>query len=152
MKRIQFKIEINASAQRVYKTMLGLNDKKTYEHWTSTFNPTSTYEGTWEKGSKILFVGVDENGKKGGMVSKIVAHQPATFISIQHYGILDGDNEITTGEEVEKWTGGYENYSYQEKEGITTVNVDLDPVEDFLEYFNSTYPLALEKLKELIEK
>lgn len=152
MKRIQFNIEIKASSQKVYETMLGLNDKKTYEHWTSTFNPTSTYEGTWEKGSKILFVGVDENGKKGGMVSKVVEHNPAIFVSIQHYGILDGNDEITTGEEVEKWTGGLENYSYQEKEGITTVNVDLDAVEDFLEYFNSTYPLALEKLKEIIEK
>jgi hypothetical protein len=39
MKKLQFKIEISATAQKVYETMLGLNDKKTYEHWTSAFNP-----------------------------------------------------------------------------------------------------------------
>jgi len=36
------------------------------------------------EGSKILFVGIDEKDKKGGMVSEIAAHQPARFISIRH--------------------------------------------------------------------
>jgi hypothetical protein len=42
-----------------------------YAQWTSLFNPTSTYEGSWDKGNKILFIGVDEKGEKGGMVSRI---------------------------------------------------------------------------------
>lgn len=152
MKKLQFKKEINATAQKVYDLMLGLNDKRTYEHWTSAFNPTSTYEGSWEKGSKIHFVGVDEHGKKGGMVSEIEDHQPAQFISIRHYGILDGDMEITTGEQVEKWAGGHENYSYQENNGTTIVTVDIDVVEEYLDYFNNTYPTALDKLKEISER
>ena len=65
MQKLQFKKDINASTQSVYETMLGLKDKATYEYWTATFNPTCTYEGSWAKESKILFVGVDENGKKG---------------------------------------------------------------------------------------
>ena len=77
MQKLQFKKEINASAQKVYEVMLGLNDKSTYEYWTSAFNPTSTYEGSWEKGSKIHFVGTDENGKKGGMVSEVAENKPA---------------------------------------------------------------------------
>ncbi len=152
MQKLQFKKEINASAQKVYEAMLGLNDKSTYEHWTSAFNPTSTYEGSWEKGSKIHFVGTDENDKKGGMVSEIVDNKPAEFVSIRHYGFLDGDTEVTTGEQVEKWTGGHENYSYEENDGITTVTVDLDTVDEYLDYFNGTYPNALDKLKEIAEK
>lgn len=152
MQRLQFTSVINAPAQKVYETMLGLKDKSAYEHWTSAFNPTSTYEGTWEKGSKILFVGVDENGKKGGMVSEIVEHEPAKFISIRHYGFLDGEIEVTTGEQVEKWAGGHENYSYQENNGITTVTVDIDTLDEYLDYFNSTYPLALDQLKALSER
>jgi hypothetical protein len=151
MKKIQFKIEINAESQKVYELMLGLQDKKAYEYWTSAFNPTSTFEGSWEKGSKIYFVGTDENGKKGGMVSKIEEHLPAKFISIKHYGFLDGDTEITTGEQVEKWANGCENYSYQEEKGITTVIVDIDVVEEYLDFFMNTYPKALNKLKELSE-
>lgn len=152
MEKIQFKKEINASAQKVYETMLGLKNKASYEHWTAAFNPTSTYEGSWDNGSKILFVGTDENGKKGGMVSEIVAHQPAEFVSIRHYGFLDGDNEITTGEQVEKWAGGHENYSFQESNGVTTVTVEMDSVDEYLDYFNNTYPKALDKLKEISEE
>lgn len=152
MKQLQFKKEINATAQKVYETMLGLKDKSTYEHWTSAFNPTSTYEGNWEKGSRILFVGVDENGKKGGMVSEIEHHQPATFISIRHCGFLDGDTEVTTGEQVEKWAGGHETYSYQENNGTTTVTVDIDTIDEYIDYFKNTYPAALDKLKEISER
>lgn len=152
MKKLQFKKEIKASAQKVYETMLGLKIKSTYEYWTAAFNPTSTYEGSWEKGSKILFVGEDENGKKGGMVSEIVEHKPASFVSIRHYGFLDGDTEITTGEKVEQWAGGHENYNFQENNGITTVTVDMDSIDDYLDYFNNTYPKALDKLKEISEQ
>ena len=151
MKKLQFKKEIKASSQKVYETMLGLKDKSTYEFWTSAFNPTSTFEGSWEKGSKIHFVGLDENGKKGGMVSEIVAHQPAKFVSIRHYGFLDGDKEITTGEQVEKWAGGHENYSFEENNGNTTVTVDLDSIEEYLDYFKNTYPAAMDKLKQISE-
>ncbi len=152
MKKLQFKKEIIATSQKVYETMLGLKDKSTYEFWTSAFNPTSTYEGSWEKGSKIYFVGTDENGKRGGMVSEIEENLPARFISIRHFGFLDGDTEITTGEQVEKWAGGHENYSFQESNGITTVTVDMDVVDEYLDYFNETYPKALEKLKEICER
>lgn len=152
MKKIQFTKEINASAQKVYEVMLGLIHKSDYEYWTAAFNQTSTYEGNWEKGSKILFVGTDENGKKGGMVSEIVEHQPAQFVSIRHYGFLDGDTEITTGEQVEKWAGGHENYRYDENNGITTITVELDALDEYLDFFNNTYPLALNKLKERAEQ
>ena len=151
MNKLHFKKQINAPAQEVYETMLGRTDKSTYEYWTAVFNPTSTFEGTWEKGSKILFLGIDENGKKGGMVSEIEEHQPASFVSIRHYGFLDGDTEITTGEEVEKWAGGHENYTFEEQDGMTIVTVDLDTVEDYVDYFTENYPAALEKLAELCE-
>ncbi len=151
MKRLQFSIEIHATAQKVYEAMLGLIDKKTYEHWTSAFNPTSTYEGNWDKGSKMLFVGCDENGKRGGLVSSIEEHEPAKYVSILHYGFVEGDNEITTGEQVEKWAGGHENYSFQENNAVTNLTVDIDTIEEYEDYFNTTYPQALKKLKEIVE-
>ena len=152
MKKLQYKKDINASAEKVYNTMLGISNIETYEQWTSEFNPTSTYEGSWEKGAKIYFIGTDENGKRGGMVSEIVDIIPFQFVSIRHYGILDGENEITEGVEVEKWAGGLENYSFHENDGMTTVTVGIDVTGDYLDYFNSTWPKALNKLKELAEK
>lgn len=152
MQKLEFKQHINASAQKVYETMLGLKDKSTYEYWTATFNPTSTYEGSWDNGSKILFVGVDAHGNRGGMVSQIVAHEPARFVSIRHYGFLQGDAEITEGEQVEQWAGGHENYRFDQADGTTTVTVEMDTIDEYLDYFKNNYPKALDKLKEIAER
>ncbi len=152
MKKTTFNINIDAPADKVYDVMLGISNKATYEQWTAPFNPTSTYEGSWTKGSKILFVGTDEKGEKGGMVSRIAEITPNKFVSIQHYGLVKADVEITEGPEVEKWANGYENYTFEERNGDTAVTVDLDITEDFADYMNETYPKALSTLKEICEK
>ena len=144
-------MSIQAPVAKVYDMMLGISNIATYEQWTFLFNPTSTYEGNWEKGSKILFIGVDEKGEKGGMVSRIAENLVNRFVSIQHYGLLKGDVEVTEGEDVEKWANGFENYTFEDNNGSTTVIVNLDTVEDFLDYMNEHYPMALEKLKEICE-
>lgn len=145
-------MRINAPVNKVYDVMLGISNKSTYEQWTALFNPTSTYDGSWIKGSKILFIGTDEKGDKGGMVSEIFNNIPNSFISIRHYGLLKGNVEIIEGPEVEKWANGFENYTFEEENGTTTVTVDLDTTEEFLDYMNQAYPKALEKLKEICEK
>lgn len=152
MQKLQFKISIEAPINRAYDLMLGISNKSTYEQWTALFNPTSTYEGDWSKGSKILFLGVDEKGDKGGMVSEIVEHIPNQFVSIRHYGLVKNNEEITSGPEVEKWANGFENYTFSESDGSTCVTVDLDTTQDFVEYMNSAYPKALQKLKEICEE
>ena len=151
MKKIEFKEHIKASPKIVYETMLGLDDITTYEQWTAKFNPTSTYEGSWKKGEKMYFTGTDENGKRGGMISEIAENIPYEFISIRHYGILDGENEITSGEQVDNWAGSLENYSFQESNGITTVKVEMDTMDDYIDYFKESWPKALNILKKIAE-
>ena len=151
MQKLQYTITITAPAARVYDLMLGLSNKSTYEQWTALFNPTSSFEGSWEAGSKMQFVGVDEHGEKGGMLSRIAENRPSEFVSIQHYGLIQGGKEVTEGPEVEKWANGFENYTFV-SEGInTTVTVDLDAIDEFADYMNETYPQALLKLKEMCE-
>lgn len=152
MKKLKFAVSIDAPAKKVYDVMLGINNKSTYEQWTALFNPTSSYEGSWNKGSKMLFIGTDEKGEKGGMVSEIADNIPNRFISIRHYGLVQGNAEITDGPEVEKWANGFENYTFEENNKVTKVTVDLDTTEDFVDYMNEAYPKALDKLKELCEK
>ncbi|UOK43658.1 MULTISPECIES: SRPBCC domain-containing protein [Flavobacterium] len=152
MKKLQFKVKINAPVIKVYDVMLGISNKSNYEQWTALFNPTSTYEGFWYKGNKMLFIGTDEKGEKGGMVSEIAENIPNKFISIKHIGILVAGKEMTEGPEVEKWAGGFENYTFEENNGTTTITVELDSTEDFLDYMNETYPKALDKLKEICEQ
>ncbi|HRH64675.1 MAG TPA: SRPBCC domain-containing protein [Bacteroidia bacterium] len=152
MKQLQFTVSIKAPVSRVYDSMLGISNKSTYEQWTALFNPTSTYEGSWDKGTKMLFIGVDEKGERGGMVSRIVDNVPNRFVSVQHYGLFQAGKEITDGPEVEKWANGFENYTFEESNGTTTITVELDTAEDFLDYMNQTYPKALDTLKEICEK
>ncbi len=149
---MKYDISIQAPASKVYDIMLGISSKATYEQWTALFNPTSTYEGGWTKGSKMLFIGTDDKGEKGGMVSEIVENVPNQFISIRHYGLVKANEELTEGPEVEKWANGFENYTFTENNGATLVCVDLDTKEDFWDYMNETYPQALAKLKERCEK
>lgn len=149
MKRLHYNIDINASAAKVADTMLG---KATYKKWTEAFNPTSDFEGSWEKGATIQFTGISKEGKKEGMVAEVMEHIPNEFVSLRHYGVLDGDRVITEGPAVAGWGGALENYTFKEQDGKTTVSVAVDCSEQYLDYFDNTWPLALGKLKVLAEQ
>ena len=145
-------INIAAPALRVHDVMLGLSDKATYEQWVTVFSPSSSYEGTWDKGSNIRFVGKDEQGKVQGMVAEVVENIPGKFVSLRHFGMIDGEKEITEGPAVETWAGGFENYTLAESDGGTTVTVDVDLPESEAAFFNDIWPKALQKLKEIAEQ
>lgn len=152
MKKLNFSIKINAPAEKVWHTML---DEPTYREWTKPFSPSGEgyYRGSWEQGSKIVFVGQDpETGKEGGMVSQIAENRPKEFISIEHIGIINDGVEDTTSEEAKKWTPAFENYTFKEENGVTEVLVDTDTADEMADEFEKMWPVALEKLKEIAEK
>lgn len=146
---LHFEKEIQATVEKVFKLMLA---PKTYEEWTSVFSPTSTFEGSWEKGSKILFLSKEDNGNMGGMVSRIAENIPQKYVSIEHLGMVSNGIEITTGAEVEKWAGVHENYSFYDLGEKTLVKVDMESGGDYRDYFLEIWPKALEKLKEICER
>lgn len=146
---LHYEIFINAPVKKVYDTMI---DQKQYSVWTAPFNPTSYFEGSWDKGSKILFIGTDEKGNKGGMVAVVAENIPSKFISLQYKGIVKDDQEITSGKEVEGWIDGFENYTYEEKDGGVLLSVDLMGTKELEDFFSATWPIALNKLKEISEQ
>ncbi|WP_333864402.1 SRPBCC family protein [Sphingobacterium sp.] len=148
MKKLTYQIKINAPVANVFKTMLG---KETYKQWTSAFDPSSDFEGIWDKGQKIYFTGVNENGEKGGMVAEIAEYIPNSYVSIRHLGILDKDQEVLSGPTVEDWAGALENYSFTEIDGQTLLKVDVDTSDEYVNYFDEAWPKALEALKEISE-
>jgi hypothetical protein len=148
MERIQFKTDIQADVSKVYQTML---ENEGYRQWTSVFNPTSYYEGSWNKGDKISFVGTNKEGKKEGMVGLIREHIPKKFVSIEYIAMLDGEKEVKDGPHAEDWIGAYENYTFTGNNGQSTVTVELDVNDQMIDYFKTTYPKALNKLKEICE-
>jgi uncharacterized protein YndB with AHSA1/START domain len=149
LKTLHFEILIDAHVEKVYQNMF---EDKNWREWTAPFNPTSCYEGSWEKGSKILFLGTDPEGNKGGMVSIIKENIPNSFVSIEHIGILHGEQEILSGPDVNGWAGAMENYTFTEETGKTLLSVDLDANTDFINYFTETWPVSLALLKTICEK
>lgn len=150
MQKLHESIVINAPVEKVWDTMLS---DATYREWTKVFNPDSRYEGSWDEGSKILFLGSDPEGKGvGGMVSRIKENRLHEYISIEHLGIIENGVEDTTSEKAKKWAPAYENYTFTEKDGGTEVTVDMDIEDEYKDMFNDLWPKAFQKLKELSEK
>lgn len=148
LERIRYDIEIHASAEKVFNTMLGEN---TYNDWTAVFNPSSRFEGSWEKGSKIRFIGVNQEGKTEGMLSRIRENIPNRYVSIEHYGMISDGREIESGPEIQSWAGSMENYFFEEENNITKLTIEVDSNAEFKAYFSETWPQALQKLKEMCE-
>lgn len=150
MQKIHFSTIINAPKEKVWQAMF---DDEPYREWTKAFNPGSYYKGSWEKGSKILFLGPDpKTGEEGGMVSRIAENKPYEFISIEHLGIVQNGVEDTTSKEARKWAPAYENYTFIEKGGSTEVLVEMDTDDEHVELFQKMWPDALERLKKIAEQ
>lgn len=150
MKKFKTSIFINAPKEKVWDVMLG---KDSYKEWTKPFNSTSRFEGDWSEGSKMLFLGTDENGNnEGGMVSRIAKNVPYEHLSIEHIGIVENGVEDTASEKAKAWAPAFENYTFTEKNGGTEVDIDQDLDEKYVQMFEGMWKKSLLRLKELAEK
>jgi hypothetical protein len=146
--KLHFSTIINAPKEKVWNTML---DDETYRIWTEPFSPGSCYKGDWNEGSKILFIAPGENGDMG-MVSRIKENRKPDFLSIEHIGIINNGKEDTSSEEVKKWAGALENYTFKSVDGKTELLIDMDINDEYKSMMETMWPKALQKLKEIAEK
>jgi len=147
MEKLSFAIEIHAPVHTVWETML---DEATYPDWTSTFNPSGSYfEGSWDLGSEIRFLGPEEDGSLSGMIAKVIEHRPDELVTLEYLGEVSSGVELI-GDEAQ-FFGGLESYSFAESNGVTTVEVDVDTEDEFAAMFSEMWPLALARLKEMAE-
>jgi hypothetical protein len=150
MQTLHFSIKINAPKEKVWHAML---DDAPYREWTEVFGPGSYYKGSWDKGSKMLFLGPDpETGEESGLVARIAENRPYEFLSIEHLGIYGNGIEDTTSEEARKWTPAFENYTFTEVEGGTEVAVELEIAPEHVPIFAESWPEGLERLKAIAER
>jgi uncharacterized protein YndB with AHSA1/START domain len=153
--KMHFSIIINAPCEKVWDIMLS---DVAYRQWTDVFNPGSYFKGSWEEGSRILFLGPNPDGSgEGGMVSCIKESRIHEFVSIEHVGVINNGVEDTTSEEAKKWSSMYENYTFTKKGAETQLDVDIEMPSNpeskaMKEIFEGMWPKALLKLKEICEK
>ncbi len=145
MSSMHFFITIQAPREKVWNTML---EQETYRNWTAEFTEGSYFDGSWEQRKKFLFL--DPAGS--GMPSVISEDKPRLFVSIKHLGVVKAGIEDTESPEIKSWSSVYENCTFDERDGITELKVDLSAIPaEFEQYMTDTWPKALARLKSLCE-
>ena len=139
--RLQFSTTIKAEKSNIWKALW---DDNYYRDWVSVF-----FEGSylvvsnWIEGSIVHFLDPDKNG----IYSKIEKHIPNKIIVFKHIGNVINGKEQPIDEETKKWSGATETYSLSESEHGNLLTVDIDILDEHLEFMKTTFPKALEKVK-----
>lgn len=148
MENLHFNISINATREKVWDALFS---DANYREWTAAFAEGSFAETDWKQGSKAYFM----DGSKSGMVSEIEVSKPYEYLSIKHLGVLkDGVEDLTSADTLQ-WAGAHENYTLNDANGKTELAIDLESggmKQEFIEYFQKTWPVALDKLKAIAER
>lgn len=143
----QFTIAINAPVQKVRYNM---TSPEWYKKRTADFNPAgSWFEGNWSQWSEMRFVGPNPDKPEDiwWMLATVEVNNLFSFISLHHTAEIN-NWEIRTDSERKD---AHENYSFSEKDWVTTVTVDIDLTESMDEYMSDAWPKALNALKEMSE-
>lgn len=139
--RLHFSIDIQAEKTKIWEALW--NDDS-YRDWASVF-----YKGSyaltdhWKEGSQVLFLAPDQSG----IYSLIEKHIPNHSIQFKHIGNVVKGKEQPLDEETKKWSGTTEVYTLTEGNDCHTLTVEIDVLEEHLEFMNDTFPKALETIK-----
>ena len=144
MERLQFKITIDASREKVWEALWS---DATYPEWTAPFAEGGSVKTDWKKGSKVLFL----DGNNEGMVSMIAENIPNEVMSFRHLGTYNNGVEDMDEARKKGWAGAIENYTLKTVNGKTLLIIDQDLEEDYKDTFLESWPKALEILKSLAE-
>jgi uncharacterized protein YndB with AHSA1/START domain len=144
LKKISFSTNIKATKEKVWAVLW--NDES-YKAWTATFATGSCAVSDWQEGSKILFL----DGKGDGMYCTIAKKIPNEYISFKYNGEIKNNIELPVDEKNSDWVNGFENYTLKQENGITTLTVEMTVTEGMMDYFNKTFPVAIENIKKLAE-
>ena len=146
MEKQTYRINIVATPEKVWRALWGLDS---YRDWTRAFNESSNVEtDNWKKGSDVKFT----DGKGSGMLARVADNRPNEYMSFEHYGMINDGVVDTESDLVKAFAGAHENYTLHGQNGSTELVVDMDVSNDWKEYFDSAWPKALDRIKELAEK
>jgi len=139
--RLQFSINIEAEISKIWKTLW---DDSSYRDWASVFFEGSyAITDNWKEGSKVLFLSPEQDG----IYSIIEKHIPNKVIRFKHIGSVVKGKEQAIDDESKKWSGATEVYTLTEGKDYNTLSVEIDVLDEHLEFMRTTFPKALDKIK-----
>ena len=144
MIKIRLERDFNVAPELLWELVV---DPDHYRFWAESFSEGSTFYGEWTKGSKIRFVGEDENGLENGMISEIAESRWPEFISIKHVGLVMGGVDDYDSPTAREWTPALENYTFTSKEdGTCTFEVEQDVPEEEAEEFKANWENSFDRM------
>lgn len=145
METLEFKIEIEAPKEKVWKVLW---DDETYRQWTSAFCEGTYAISDWNEGSKIQFLSPNGEGVNSVIESKIINE----YVAFRHISELKNFEDISVDAIPQGWAGGIETYRLTQNNAVTTLDITMDCIEKYVEYFNKVFPESMEIIKRLSEK
>lgn len=142
MKQLHFSIQIQAPKETVWKTLW---QDATFREWAGIIDPGTYMRGELRQGNEVEFISAENGYGVTSLVEKVL---PEEALVLRHRA---DTQDAGARERDEQWTGGTESYRLEEQEGVTTLTVSFGVPSEMEEYFVTTYPKALEKVKELSE-
>ena len=139
--RLQFSIEIKAERAKIWDALWNENS---YRDWAGVFFSGSyAVTDNWREGSKVHFLAPDQSG----IYSIIEKHVPNELIQFKHIGTVLEGKEQPVDNETKKWSGSTEIYKLVEGTDATKLEIDIDVLDEHLEFMTQKFPMALEKIK-----
>lgn len=141
MNKLQFSIDIKAEKNKIWKALW---DDASYRDWTSIFSEGShAVTNNWEEKSIVQFLGKD----KSGIYSMIETHIPNKTITFKHIGTVLHGKQQPIDETTKTWSGASETYSLTIGKDCIILTLDIDIMDEHLEFMKETLPKALERVK-----
>lgn len=144
MQTIKKTVAINAPRMTVWNVIT--EDAKNRQ-WYSEFSKGTYAVTDWKEGSKAIF----RDDSDFGLISLVQVSKPGEELSVEFTGVLEGGKEVYEGAQAESMKGGHERYFLTEQNGTTTLNIEADMPEKYVEDMSNRWDKALVVLKDLAE-
>ena len=141
--RLLFSIDIKAEETKIWNALW---NESSYRDWASVFFEGSyAITDNWKEGSKVLFLSPDQSG----IYSIIETHIPNKVMLFKHIGKVLKGKEQPIDDETKTWSGATEIYTLTEGTDNNKLTVEIDVLDEHLDFMTITFPKALERVKYL---
>ena len=139
--RLEFSIDINADKEKIWEALW---TDQNYRDWCGVFEAGSHYFiKSWKKGNEIMFLASNQNG----IYSVIEKYVPNEIIQFKHIGTVNEGEKQAIDDNSKIWTGALETYSLIKSFDFFTLLVEIDVLNEHVDFMSITFPIALKKIK-----
>ncbi|MFM2268487.1 MAG: hypothetical protein RL757_1928 [Bacteroidota bacterium] len=136
----KFSIEIAATPNKIWHVLW---NEQYYPQWTAPFTEGCFALSDWKEGSRVHFLSPSGDGMYGN-IKELVVHQKMFFT---HLGYLKNFEE----QPLEDWNDARENYTLTPNGDGTTLTLDMDLKEKYVDFMEKKCPEVLKLVKTLSE-